>query len=358
MLKEILFTHDDLDGAGCRVIYELAHMHMHNAYVNSDTFEVRNCHLNSLDDDVNDWLKTPDANPNEVFVMFADLVCDASILEAMRKRHFRVKILDHHQTNKAATSIFPHSVVREYNKLGRPECGTSLMYQYYLNIAMNNPKDPHGIYFGVGETPSKHFEYIDTGARGNHNLIEKFVDTVRSYDTWEWKSTNNILAKKLNALLYLLGMDRFCNRYTTRLADTNNGYDLIIPSDMEFVDAKLSNEQDAIDKFDDKRIIPINVRNMHGALLIGNIGANFSDFGNQFCENHPEYDFICKFTLNDYGRYEFRCTRDDINLGEVLAAPMGGGGHPKAAGAIMSEESRFDIIDIIVHEMMVDKEPK
>lgn len=353
--KEILFTHDDLDGAGCRVIYELAHSHMHNELNGNGLSTVVNCSNQSVNDDTNEWLNSGKISPDETLITFADIVCSREILQHIKDLGYKVNIFDHHGTNYGAAQIYPNAVITEETPLGVPECGTSLMYQYYSKIAIDDPSDPYGIYFGAGVTPTESDEYTDDGLRGNQKLIEKFVDTVRSYDTWEWKSTNNVLAKQLSILFFLLGMDRFCDRYITLLKNDNhaNADKLISDNDMDFVSARIDNEQDAIDNFDMTRVIDANVRGYRGAIIVGYTGAGISEFGNQFMEHHPEYDFMGQFMLGKDGKYQFRSIRDDLDIGKEIAAPIGGGGHPKAAGATMSQETLDQILDLIIDELIM-----
>ena len=51
MYKTILFTHNDLDGAGCRIIFELAF-----AYVPNDKWEVVICSNNNVNDKVTEHI--------------------------------------------------------------------------------------------------------------------------------------------------------------------------------------------------------------------------------------------------------------------------------------------------------------
>ena len=63
---------------------------------------------------------------------------------------------------------------------------------------------------------------------------------------------------------------------------------------------------------------------------------------------HPEYDFMVSFDLSNYGTFQFRTIKNDINLGGSIAAPLGGGGHPKAAGASLNQESKQLLIDLSI----------
>ena len=61
---------------------------------------------------------------------------------------------------------------------------------------------------------------------------------------------------------------------------------------------------------------------------------------------------ICQFIINSNGlSFSFRCTRDDIDLGKNISAPIGGGGHPKAAGAPISTDFKNMIVEMISTEL-------
>ena len=120
MLKEILFTHDDLDGVGCSVIYHLAHMHMRE----HEEYEVVNCSNFSINDDVRKWLSL--ISPNETEITFADICCDEYLLKELYNIGYDIKVFDHHKTNMYACDIVEGAQIIPINELGVMESGTSL----------------------------------------------------------------------------------------------------------------------------------------------------------------------------------------------------------------------------------------
>ena len=59
-------------------------------------------------------------------------------------------------------------------------------------------------------------------------------------------------------------------------------------------------------------------------------------------ERWQDTDFFVKVDLGT-GKLDFRTTRDDLNVG-LIAKEFGGGGHPKAAGAYLSEGETDNIL--------------
>lgn len=328
MYKSILFTHDDMDGAGCRIIYTLAHQHQKFG----EEYFFLNCSNNSVDDDVINMMSSGNIDPKITHVIFGDISASVPVLQKLSDAGYNVDIFDHHRTNFGAQQVFPNAQIIPENALGVMQSGTSIMYQHYSQIAEDHPSDPRGTYFSK---------------KGNQKILSIFVDTVRSYDTYEWKTTNNILAKQLQTLFFLLGMERFCNRYIEAITNSS-GEDLITQADMDFVLAKIESEQKTIDNFTPDDVFQIDVRGYNCALVLTTKGASISELAYQFLTKYPEFDMMIGFSLVNNGKFEMRTVRDDIDLGGIIAAPIGGGGHPKAAGAPLPLDTSNMLIDMII----------
>ena len=135
MLQTILFTHDDLDGAGCRIIFELAH---HDLTKGVD-YDIINCANANVDDKVNEALEKDDYITAETDVCFGDICASSEVLsKLMELTNGNVKIWDHHRTNFPATLIVPNAQIIPENDLGKMECGTSIMYKHYCDLAFHH----------------------------------------------------------------------------------------------------------------------------------------------------------------------------------------------------------------------------
>src|SRR5690606_21900178 len=84
------------------------------------------------------------------------------------------------------------TVCTEYDD-GRASCASSLFYEYLVQHRK---------------------------LHGNAALAD-FVELVRQYDTWEWETNDNRIAKQLNDLFFLLSLDEFEDRMVERLQQGN-----------------------------------------------------------------------------------------------------------------------------------------
>lgn len=326
MFKTILFTHDDLDGAGCRIIFQLAHEDLQKGI----DYEVYNCSNFNVDEIVKSVIRSDSVDEN-TRICFGDIVASRDILEEIAAKFKNVNIWDHHRTNFFAEHIISNATIIPENTFGQLQSGTSIMYQYFSDVGSKDKtlkcfKDSYQWSF----------------------LLSKFVDCIRSYDTYEWKETNNIEAKKLQTLFILLGMENFCKRYIDKfLSAYTHDAGLISINDLDFVNAKLEREQSIIDKFD---IIDIHIIDLYGlkiGLLCKDMMVNISELSYQFLSKYPDIDVLATFSLADEGAWQFRTVKDDIDIGKIIAAPIGGGGHPKAAGAPLPQGFKDLLLELL-----------
>lgn len=357
MLKTILFDHDDLDAAGCRIVFQVAHSHLKEG----EEYEVIHCSNVAVDNIVTKTIDREDIDENTV-IYFADICASRDVMETVAKKFKTVKVFDHHRTNFFVTWVIPDAVIVPENTMGVLESGTSLLFQHFCEIAANNPYDPRSLYFmdnaslkkaidhsvkhGYGTTETMMEKYKD--GIDSFQLFNELVADIRSYDTYEWKESNNITAKKLQTLFFLLGMNRFCQRYIKRIQISGTGSNIISDNDLEFIDAKLESEKRVIDSIGVDDVYDVSIKGLKSAFILSSAGANISELASQFLTKHPEFDFFIGFNFYKGGEYSFRTTRDDLDLGATIAQPIGGGGHPKASGAPIPLEVRAQIIDLLM----------
>ena len=77
------------------------------------------------------------------------------------------------------------------------------------------------------------------------------------------------------------------------------------------------------------------------------LDRNLSDVGNTLSENHPELDFIILVSMPK--TISFRCIKDlPVPLG-IIANYFGGngGGHPKAAGCVLPEDTAIKVLNFL-----------
>lgn len=318
MLKTILFHHDDLDGIGCLIVFALAHRHLGDNEVQTVMVSNKN-----VDDKVREVLTAGIIDLNTVIV-FTDICPGKELLETLIPKFPKLYLIDHHKTNLYTKELLSTAIIIPEIE-GKLESGTSLTYHFYSEIAQRDPGDPRGLFF------KNHF-----------NLVDEFVDTVRSYDTYEWKETNNILAKKLQTLFHLLGAQRFAAKYIGRFENLLNVRPeddgmLISHEDLFFVEAKMEQEQRLIDSITIDDVVVVDIKGYKTAVRYSSGGMNISELSHQFLSRYPEIDVFLGISIIG-GDISFRCIRDDLDTGALMAKPMGGGGHPKASGCPIPEE--------------------
>ena len=326
MYNEVLFTHDDMDGAGCRIVFEVTH-----AKQPHEEWLVYNCTNQGISDDVNQALDEGVIGEDTI-VFFADITPNSETLNNLVGKVADILIFDHHESAFWAEWVIgkDKAVIIPTNANGVMESGTSLLYKHYVDSS---------------DVDDQLFNSSPTA-----NFFTKLVDTIRSYDTYEWKKTGNQEAKNLMALFSLLGMENFCKRYREMItAGINDGDSLITENDMLFVQAKLDREQRIIDKFGTDRVIPLKLAGYRVAFTVNVDFVNVSELAYQFLTKFgDEFDVFISFSLST-GNFAIRAldVEGGPNTQEKIAVPLGGGGHPPASGARISDEVKDEIIQKI-----------
>lgn len=328
MYQTIMFTHDDLDGAGCCILFQL----FNDSKKRYEEWDVICSSITELSDRVYQEIDKGNVVPKYTTVYFADICPSVTVVQDLLNQGFTIRIYDHHQTNKWVCDLIEGAVVVPMTDVGIKECGTSLFYQHACDVAEVEPGH----------------EYFTT--KMNQKILPLFVETVRLYDTYEWKRYKKIEARQLQILFFMLGMDKFCARYLDKLKDPNDE-DLINKTDMDFVLTRLESERRAIERFDPSKATDVNCRGRRVALVLGPQGANFSDLSSNFLEKYPEYDATVDFYLSSRGgTFQIR-GKGDINLAEEIAQPIGGGGHPGACGAPLPQEYNDKLRSLIIEAL-------
>ena len=280
-----LITHSDLDGIGCEILFRYVEGMFDN------NIDVVIAEYNNVNEVVENALnELENGKYTELFI--TDLSINNELAKRIRDNNMNVKLLDHHPSAEFLNKYKFANVIIESGR-GK-ECGTSLLASYY-------------------------YEYLQ------HVNIEivKFIELVRQYDTWEWKDKyNNIDAKKLNDLLYILGREKFVNLILQKLLNNESLFD-------ETTNLILELKQNEINNYINTKEKDLIIKGVLG-YKVGIIMCDMysSELGNVLSEKHPELDFIAIIKQNSIG---LRCIKDNINLTEI-AKHFGGGGHKKASG--------------------------
>ncbi|MDY7043715.1 DHHA1 domain-containing protein [Virgibacillus sp. M23] len=307
--KTKLFTHNDLDGIGCEIIGRLA-------FEDIDVTIVKN--PQDATQKVKEYIESRE------FVYYEHTyITDISISNELASiiDNYEVKLenkelsnyftlLDHHKTAEYLNK-YKWCNVQEFSLLGKAS-GTDMFYSHL---------DKQGLFDGK--------RYVD--------VLDIFVEKVRRYDTWEWKTKyDDQESLKLNDLFFLLGREDFVQSIIGKIVHAR----ILSFSDGSWHQMFTASDE-AVLHVDDKKkqaYIESKKKELFEMPLLGyNAGVVFaeqyiSELGNSLAECYEdEVDFI---VIIDMGRnrISYRGIKD-IDLGNDVAKVFGGGGHAKASGS-------------------------
>ncbi|TYR80635.1 oligoribonuclease [Priestia megaterium] len=289
-----LLSHTDLDGVGCGILARLAF---------ENQVKIRYNSISGLNHEVEWFLKN---NDNDTFLIITDLSVsedNEKRLDEFYKLGGKVQLIDHHKTAMHFNDYeWGHVIVEDDN--GHLTSATSLFYEYLLKHELIEPS----------------------------NAIAQFVELVRQYDTWEWEKNENLEAHRLNALFFLVSIDEFEEKIVNRLKNSDSFFF------DEFEEKILDMEEDKIERY---------IRRKRRELVQASIGEHVagivyaesyhSELGNELGKEYPHLDYIAILNVGAK-RVGFRTIHNHVDVSEV-AGHFGGGGHAKASGCSLTDES-------------------
>jgi uncharacterized protein len=291
-----LFTDIDLDGLGCGIIAKLAF---------GEEANVSYCSYRNLNQLVEKFIQNRDSKNTETYI--TDLSVNEAIEKKLEKRFqdgHLIQMIDHHVT-ALHFNRYKWGLVKPEYEDGKKTCATSLFYDYL--------KEHQKIH----------------GSKG----LEEFIELVRQYDTWEWEVNNNVMAKRLNDLFYILNRESLEVEILKRLREDPNTFTLNEPENF-----LLDIEERKIDRY----ILSKNrqmVQTFADEYCVGIVHAEqyLSELGNALNKLNPHLDMIV--LLNTGGKkVGFRTIHDHVDVSE-FATRFGGGGHPKASGSELTKQA-------------------
>lgn len=167
-MKIKLFTHNDLDGKAC---YHLLKLQYPNYSINVTYLRTEEC-----DNKIVDFFESNKYKKYDLLFITdtSPLLNGAKLIDKYRDRFINnIILIDHHETALWLDKYDWATVIIKTDNI--KTCGTSLLYDLL-------PKTKE---------------------------LDKYVETVRQYDTYDWRKTNNIKAYELNQLFNLIGGKRF-----------------------------------------------------------------------------------------------------------------------------------------------------
>jgi oligoribonuclease NrnB/cAMP/cGMP phosphodiesterase (DHH superfamily) len=313
-MKIKLFTHTDLDGVGCAIVGKAAF---------SD-IDIEYCDYGNVNEKVKEFILAQEYF-NYNFIYITDISVNEDVAELIENTGVTeiFQLLDHHPTALNLTKYDWCKI--EIEKDNEKTSGTRMFYDYLLDTS-NDLQN------------SKYYKWDRC-----YNL-ECFVENVRKYDTWLWKTKYNDDDPKMwNDLLYIMGRDEFIESILYRIGSY---------SCFDFCDFDLkllAYRQKDIDKYIERKnkdLIKKGFKPNNESPLY-NVGFVFaenyiSELGNKLAEMNTDLDFI--IIIINGKTISYRGIKDSIDLGKDVASIFGGGGHPNAAGSQISEDLKLDMI--------------
>lgn len=300
MKKYKLFSHTDLDGYGCNILFE-------SMLSNHVEYDCENLNYDSINERIKEFIANSEYKEyDKIFITDISVNEEVSqrITELYHNEKVNFQLIDHHPT-ASWLNIYDWCEVT----CGTKESGASLLLDYIIN----NENDVTFAFKDIYKIC----------------YVAQLVEMIRLYDTWEWKEQNNDIPKKLNDLFYLLGAKKFMKT----LEENNYNVDETLKANKDIMEV----EQNKIERYIDsknKTIIPATIKNYK----IGVVFAEqyISELGNRLSEMNPIYDLIAIISDNSIS---YRTVKEDIDCG-AFAKLFGGGGHPKAAGSQITDENK------------------
>lgn len=297
MKKILLFTHNDLDGIGVKIVGELYAKEI------GKEIECFTCGYGNINKIVSSRISGTYKDYDEIII--GDISVKEEVAEELNnlyKEGIKILLIDHHET---ALWLNKYEWCNVNVKVdGELRCGT---YQLAHHPKFSNVLDK----------------------------IKVFVECVDSYDVWRWKTENNIYPKQLNSLLFMLGIEKFCEFAYSNFINVKTEQELL-SSDIakiliEVSDRKAMNKAHTCEV--SMVISRILYKDKYYKCGIVNCDEYISEVADIILGRNNEIDIL--ILLNLPHSISFRTQKDlDISLGDFSQHITGqGGGHYQAAGA-------------------------
>ncbi len=304
-MKVKLFSHNDLDGVGCAVVGVQAF---------GESLDYTLCSYNNVDEKVKEFLQSGEVNAYDAVFITDISVNDPEVVKLIDQQAKKFMLIDHHGTAKWLNQYNWAQVndIEVSDGVERLSSGTSAFFYYLRETGLLNP------------TPE----------------LTDFIEKVRSYDTWDWNKTNDVVAYQLNSLHVLIGHWKFIERFSANPEVIFNKTEVtLLEVEQRRIDTTIYQKKQALVK----QQLVIFHGEAAGTYQVGVVFADnyHSELGNELAKENEDLDFI--IMVNGGSRLSFRGVKDYIDLG-LVAKAFGGGGHPKAAGAVLSVNAQNKVI--------------
>lgn len=302
-MKILNIGHNDLDQLGCQLMIEL--------HYGRENVKVERCTYNNVNGTLYNYLKSGEHKEYDL-IYITDISISEKMAEWVDKDFYdKVVLIDHHKTAEWLNK-YDWVIVETHGEGGLPVSACELVRRYFDN---NNPK------------------------------VLEIVKNTNDYDVWLWSTNGNLEAKRMNDLMYLIGIDEMLDYLHSQIKGDSiaermkDKYDFML----EMRDREYKHYLESSNK-------SLNVCK-YGEYNVGVVMAErfISELGNDLAKLHPELDFIA--ILNMRSGLSLRGVKD-IDLG-VVAKEIGsklelsGGGHPKASAVSLTSDYKLNFLSNI-----------
>lgn len=319
-LKNVkLFTHNDLDGIGCEILGRLAFPN------NIDVTITKN--PQDASQKVADFIRKGEYELyNAIFI--TDISVSEEVADLIDEHCWNItQLLDHHGTAYYLNNRHWATVRTNHPTKDQLESGTNMFYEFLIK---------HNF------LPTNHI---------SSDAVKVFVEKVRRYDCWEWKTKyNDLEALNLNTLFFLLGRDRFVSRYLLKF-DSLDRFSIREGEWLEMFDEVdrtiLKVDGDKKTSYIDRKEKQMQICDFNDN-TVGVVFAEqyISELGNVLSERNPQLDYIMMVDMGGK-KVSLRTIHDYMDLG-IVAKQFGGGGHSKASGFMFDSYTSKTVIDLLL----------
>lgn len=283
----ILITHNDLDGAGCAVVFRKV-MGDKDIKIYHEGYDTIDSRIRSVFEDHHPFTITlADISP---------VSSEAIALLDTAAKFIDVKLYDHHKTAV--------DVLKGYRwaHMDVTRCGTQLLFEA---IGMK------------------------------YDLLKPLVDTINDYDMWIHSDKNSM---RLNTLFRSFGMDRFVERCVCEPKP-----EFISANERLIIDIFEQKDEYYAAKAIDKAEV---LCSPYGSVLVVMAEQCQSLIGERIRDRGIEVDFAAIIDLHNR-KVSLRSVRKGFDVGEI-AKQYGGGGHHASAGYEIEYNAVQSLVEVVM----------
>lgn len=313
--KKKVFTHNDMDGTACGIVATLA--------FGKSQVDVEYLSYDKINSRIKEFLESSEIDDYDQ-VYITDISVDMSTakqLDIMNSDEVRIRLLDHHSTAIGLNEYHWANVKLQHE--GVRACGAQLLFSELHEILK------------------------DRLTLMSFHQLKNFVENVRMYDTWDWEGVDEH-PFCLNMLFGIIGRNEFITRFTD---DPSPEFTAI-----EF--ALVGYERERMRRYieaasNDVRIIN-HYRYDSNCYRIDDVrkysvGVVFADqylsiLCNEIAKNNSAIDIVAAIDMTRKV-VTYRTVKDDTHVGEFAERRFGGGGHAKASGHEITEDTIWKLIE-------------